>query len=190
MTKIGKNIQAARLRAGLTQEELALRMGYKSKSTINKIEQGVNDIPQSKIVKFAEVLITTPGELMGWVSEDTAKKNDQLAQLIVKMRSDADLLQLVKELADLTPEQRASVRNLLAAFRGSSDVAIDCKTGKTLKVIKVDKGARPIDLARHSSHPVVRGLGMKRLGSPNLSKKAHRELSELASRSVRKKPED
>jgi transcriptional regulator with XRE-family HTH domain len=55
---------------GLTQEELANRMGYKSKSTINKIELGINDIPQSKIVQFAEVLGTTPAELMGWNEED------------------------------------------------------------------------------------------------------------------------
>jgi transcriptional regulator with XRE-family HTH domain len=45
-------------------------MGYKSKSTINKIELGINDIPQSKIMQFAEVLGTTPAELMGWNEED------------------------------------------------------------------------------------------------------------------------
>jgi transcriptional regulator with XRE-family HTH domain len=55
-----------RKRLGWTQEELATKMGYKSKSTINKIEMGINDIPQSKIVQFAEVLGTTPAHLMGW----------------------------------------------------------------------------------------------------------------------------
>jgi transcriptional regulator with XRE-family HTH domain len=55
---------------GLTQEDLAKMMGYKSKSTINKIELGINDIPQSKIVQFAEVLGTTPAELMGWKEDD------------------------------------------------------------------------------------------------------------------------
>lgn len=156
MSKIGKNIQAARLRAGLTQEELALRMGYKSKSTINKIEQGVNDIPQSKIVKFAEVLRTTPGELMGWVSEDTAKKNDQLAQLIVKMRSDADLLQLVKELADLTPEQRASVRGLLAAFGGSKGTI-------SITDPRHDKLVRKARLVRKRSFQVSRDDALRAL---------------------------
>lgn len=66
MSTIGKRIQARRKAIGLTQEELAKRMGYKSKSTINKIELGVNDIPQSKIARFAEVLGTTPAYLMGW----------------------------------------------------------------------------------------------------------------------------
>lgn len=65
MSIIGKNILKRRKALGMTQEELAIRMGYKSKSTINKIELGINDIVQSKVVKFAEVLQTTPAFLMG-----------------------------------------------------------------------------------------------------------------------------
>ena len=70
MSTVGDNILYMRKRLGMTQEELATRMGYKSKSTINKIEMGINDIPQSKIVKFAEVLGTTPAHLMGWNDEE------------------------------------------------------------------------------------------------------------------------
>lgn len=69
MSTIGKNIQAKRKSLGLTQEELAFRVGYRSKSTINKIELGINDIPQSKIAKFAYALNTTPAYLIG--CEDT-----------------------------------------------------------------------------------------------------------------------
>ena len=49
----------------MTQQELAARLGYKSTSTIAKIEAGVNDIPQSKIIAFARALATTPGVLLG-----------------------------------------------------------------------------------------------------------------------------
>ena len=66
MSTVGENIFRMRKQLNWTQEELALKMGYKSKSTINKIEMGINDIPQSKIVQFAEVLGTTPAHLMGW----------------------------------------------------------------------------------------------------------------------------
>ena len=76
MSTIGDKICQMRKALGLTQEELAKRMGYKSKSTINKIELGINDIPQNKIVKFAEVLQTTPSNLMGW--EDQQELNLQL----------------------------------------------------------------------------------------------------------------
>jgi transcriptional regulator with XRE-family HTH domain len=74
MSTVGDNILYMRKRLGMTQEELATRMGYKSKSTINKIELGINDIPQSKIVKFAEVLGTTPAYLMGWTEDNNEEK--------------------------------------------------------------------------------------------------------------------
>ena len=70
MSTVGENILYMRKRLGMTQEELATKMGYKSKSTINKIEMGINDIPQRQIVKFAEVLGTTPAHLMGWITEE------------------------------------------------------------------------------------------------------------------------
>lgn len=63
---IGKKIKEYREKNGLSQEELAKSLGYKSRSTINKIEMGINDITQSKVKDFAEVLHTTPAELMGW----------------------------------------------------------------------------------------------------------------------------
>ena len=53
----------------MTQTELAMKLGYKSRSSINKIEQGLSDIPQSKIKAFAEALDTSVGALMGWGNE-------------------------------------------------------------------------------------------------------------------------
>lgn len=53
---IGNNIRRARELKGLTQDELAKRMGYKSRSTIARIENGDNDVSQSKLKKFAEIL--------------------------------------------------------------------------------------------------------------------------------------
>ena len=63
---IGEKIKQFRLALGLTQEQLAERVGYKSKSTINKIEQGVNDIPLTKMEEFAAVLGVATSDLMGW----------------------------------------------------------------------------------------------------------------------------
>lgn len=80
MSTVGDNILNRRKELGLTQEELAKRMGYKSKSTINKIEMGINDIPQGKIAKFAEVLLTTPGHLMGWDEEENSPEEPKLTE--------------------------------------------------------------------------------------------------------------
>lgn len=65
MSDIYTRIRTRREELGLSQEELAARMGYKSKSSINKIEMGVNDIPQSKVLAFAKALDTSTAYLMG-----------------------------------------------------------------------------------------------------------------------------
>lgn len=70
MPEIGKRIRTRREELGITQEELASRLGYKSKTTIAKIENGTNDIVQSKVIEFAQVLDTTPAYLMGWLQYD------------------------------------------------------------------------------------------------------------------------
>jgi transcriptional regulator with XRE-family HTH domain len=82
---------------GWTQEELAYRMGYKSKSTINKIELGINDIPQSKIVKFADVLGTTPAHLMGWDDEVEEKNPPEEPKLSEGEKMLLDLFRRVPE---------------------------------------------------------------------------------------------
>ena len=66
---LGQNIRFYREKLGMSQEDLAKRLGYKDRSTIAKIENNVNDITQSKIVAIAEVLQTTPAALMGWDRE-------------------------------------------------------------------------------------------------------------------------
>lgn len=63
---IGSRIKERRELLNLSQAELALKLGYKSRSTINKIESGINDISQSKVVEFAKVLQTTPEYLIEW----------------------------------------------------------------------------------------------------------------------------
>lgn len=74
MPEIGKRIKRKREELGITQEELAQRLGYKSKTTIAKIENGTNDIVQSKVVEFASALNTTVPYLMGWI--DDSKEPD------------------------------------------------------------------------------------------------------------------
>lgn len=69
MLQLYRNIKERRLKSGLTQAELAKKLGYADKSMIAKIEAGKVDLPQSKILAFAKALHTEPGELMGWENE-------------------------------------------------------------------------------------------------------------------------
>ena len=77
MLELYKRIRQRRETLGLSQEELAKKLGYKSRSSINKIEKGENDIPQSKIVAFAEALNTTPEYLMGWSDSAIVANSDE-----------------------------------------------------------------------------------------------------------------
>lgn len=53
---IGRRVKEARIAKGLTQDEVAEKMGYTSRTTINKIEMGINGIPNSKLPLLAEIL--------------------------------------------------------------------------------------------------------------------------------------
>lgn len=60
-----ENIKMLREKQGISQEELALKVGYKDRSSIAKVEAGKVDLTQSKIAAFASALYVTPAQLMG-----------------------------------------------------------------------------------------------------------------------------
>ena len=65
-TDLSSRIRQRREQLGLSQEELAARMGYRSKSSITKLEKGINDLPRAKLEELAAALDTTPAWLMGF----------------------------------------------------------------------------------------------------------------------------
>lgn len=62
---IGDRIKERRLELGMTQEELADKVGFKARASVSRLEGGDRNIPLSKLKKLAEVLETTVGYLMG-----------------------------------------------------------------------------------------------------------------------------
>ena len=56
---VGTNIKKRRFELRMSQQDLADALGYKTRSTIAKIESGENDVTQKKLQRFAEVLDTT-----------------------------------------------------------------------------------------------------------------------------------
>ena len=69
---IGERIKARREELGMTQDELARAVGYKWRSSINKIELNAQHLPQRKIEEIARALKTTPSYIMGWEDEEVA----------------------------------------------------------------------------------------------------------------------
>ncbi|MBQ2397334.1 MAG: helix-turn-helix transcriptional regulator [Bacteroidales bacterium] len=62
---IGERIKQRRLELGMTQDEVAKKAGYKSRSSVNKIELS-RDLPLTKVKAVAKILECTPSYLLGW----------------------------------------------------------------------------------------------------------------------------
>ena len=108
---IGEKIKQRRLELEWSQRELASRMGYGNNSTITRIENGSVDIPQSRIVQFADVLGVSIQWLMGW--EEVQKNNNDIADIVVRLRTDSEFLNVVKRLSDLDSDKLSSLLTLL-----------------------------------------------------------------------------
>lgn len=67
---IGDRIKSKREDLGMTQGELAQKVGYTSHSSIAKAESGAIDLPQSKIEAIAKALQTSPAYLLGLTQHD------------------------------------------------------------------------------------------------------------------------
>lgn len=65
---IGIRIKECRLEIGMTQEELAQKLGYTSKSSISKVEKGQDNLSPSRIEMFAKALGVDPLRLTKWGS--------------------------------------------------------------------------------------------------------------------------
>lgn len=62
---MGKRIKTAREKAGYSQDDLARKLGYKNRSSIARIENGLSEIGVSKIKEFADILNVTPTYILG-----------------------------------------------------------------------------------------------------------------------------
>jgi len=74
---VHEKIRQRRKELGLSQEQLALEIGYKSRSIVNKIEKGLSNIPLNKIKLFANALSTTSS----WLLEDETSPPDEPSEI-------------------------------------------------------------------------------------------------------------
>lgn len=77
---VGLRISVLRKALNMTQDDLAKQTGYTSRSSINKIEKGLVDIPQSKLTEIADALHTTPAYIMGWDEEENTPEEPKLTE--------------------------------------------------------------------------------------------------------------
>ena len=91
MTTIGERIKTRRKELKMSQQELALLLGYKSSTSIARIESGNRELPQKKIQQTAEALHTSPEYIMGW-EEKPKDELDQGAHKIKITKSDGKII--------------------------------------------------------------------------------------------------
>ena len=115
-----KRIKLRRQELNMSQEELAMKVGYKTKSSINKIESGQNDISQSKIYEFAKALKTTPSYLMGWEDNGVVKEepsgyytNSETKEMVQFLAKNPGYRLLFDAAKDLRPEDIEIATNIL-----------------------------------------------------------------------------
>lgn len=114
---IGDTIKRFREQRGWTQEQLAEKMGYTSKSTINKIEKNINDVGQRKIIKFAEVFGCDVTELMCDIPKEVTvdSVNEQYDQEQIE-----HAINLYNIYQQASPEVRSAVELLLKSAKQDS----------------------------------------------------------------------
>lgn len=106
MLELYQNIRNRRKELGMSQEELAKKVGYTSRSTIARIEKGEIDLSRSKIIAIAKALKTTPSDLMGWSEEiDDALDKEYHSEKqyqsshITKLSEDPELMEIINKAA-------------------------------------------------------------------------------------------
>ena len=72
--KLGEKIKEIRLENGMSQEEFAKELGYTSKSTITKLEKGVNDISYDKLQLLIRKFDLEVNELFDNLAKDMGSK--------------------------------------------------------------------------------------------------------------------
>ena len=108
-SRLGEVIRRRRTMLGLSQEALGKRLGI-SCQQVQKYEVGKNQLSFPRLVEMANVLAISVGDLAEAAIASEAPPHDGL--------SDRQMLELMKRIATLTPNQRRGVQLLVNSLAG------------------------------------------------------------------------
>ena len=109
---ISKHIKELRIRKDLTLEQVGEYVGV-SKATVLKWESGqIKNMRRDKLVRLAQILGTTPGELIGWedpkptpIPDDYVKVTPREKALLLAYRSNPAMQPAVNRLLNIPDEE-------------------------------------------------------------------------------------
>ena len=116
---IAERLREALDASGKKQADLVRETGL-DRGSISSYLSGKYEPKQKAIYKMAAALGVNEAWLMGYDVPATRtseqKKNDELAKLVVKLRSDSDFYNTVLKLSNMNEKQYRGVQQLIAAF--------------------------------------------------------------------------
>ena len=206
MKTVGDRIREKREELGMTQEELSKKLGYKSRSSVNKMENA-RELPLKKVTMMADVLGCSPSYLMGWDEESNvqstlSKSNVDLFSGIsglkkglspntvcIQLANEPEIhmhskfaYDLVKMMKDMPEED--------LEFLANTAQRISPKSKKPKKVIVVENPANCLekDIVPFPQYPSVTNKDIDEFAARNVKKKFTRE--EIAEMLYEMKKED
>jgi len=112
----GSRIRELRKRAGITQDELATKLGT-TKQTIFKYEKDIiTNIPSDKIEAMAMIFDSTPEHIMGWDEKEVLKRAAFDATVAKEMNKDDDLRDIIKMYLALPEGKKKTIKRMVEDY--------------------------------------------------------------------------
>ena len=129
----GERVKQRRELLGMSQDELAQKCGYTSRSSIAKIETGHVDLPGTKkLALFAAALKTTTSYLVSGISEDeiswvkispiqNSDADDETMRYAEELRRSPGMRMMFDAAKGCTEEDMRRVAAMIKAYKGADD---------------------------------------------------------------------
>lgn len=115
---LGERLKQLRLKKGITVDDMAKRVG-KNRATIYRYENNqIPSIPHSIIVQLSDILNVPITFLIGKEDDETWKKTEILADVILQLRENKEFADTVFALQGLSVEQLSIVKTFISALKG------------------------------------------------------------------------
>lgn len=114
--KFPENLRTIRKARGLTLKQLGEMVGV-SEASVSQYELGKRQPDNEGLLKLAEALDTTVGELLGETKKESTSIGDELMDILEACRDRSDLRMLFKLSKDATPEDVRKAISIIQALK-------------------------------------------------------------------------
>lgn len=118
---VGLRIKSLREERGISQIELAEKIGV-SKQNLYKYETGIiSNIPSDKIEAIARALDVSPAEIMGWKTYSNDAEDDELQEYLEELKTRPEMKMLFKTLKGTSKEDVEKTVKIIEALKDNNE---------------------------------------------------------------------